>query len=86
MNQDTVKETLQSVHESPIEYTLLSSGKKRNAVNGFYKPLSKEIVVHDKNVVDDEGKQNKSPLIFTAIRELAHHAMFAEKDDKSPRF
>jgi hypothetical protein len=85
MNQDTVRETLQSVRESPVEYTALFSGKKNKRVNGFYKLLTKEIVVYDKNVVDDEGKWNKSLLTFTAIRELARHVMFSEKGNKIPR-
>jgi hypothetical protein len=85
MNQDTVKETLQSVHESPVEYTTFFSGKKSKRVNGFYKPRTKEIVVHGKKVVDDEGKWDESPLIFTAIHELAYHVMFAEKSNKITR-
>ena len=85
MNHDTVKETLQSIHESPIEYTVFFSGKKRKTVNGFYKPLTKEIVIHDKNFVDDAGKNNESCLIFTAIHELSHHVMFAEKGKKNSR-
>jgi hypothetical protein len=86
MNQDTVKEKLQSIHESPIEYAALFSGKKSKRVNGFYKPLTKEIVINDKNFVDAEGKQNETLLMFTAIHELAHHVMIAEKGNKSARF
>jgi hypothetical protein len=83
MNPDTVKETLQSVHESPKEYTVLFSGKKSKRVNGFYKPRTKEIVVHNKNVVDDAGKRNEQCLVFTAIRELVRHVVFVEKGGKS---
>ncbi|MDR1326753.1 MAG: DUF4065 domain-containing protein, partial [Treponema sp.] len=49
MNQDTVKEKLQSIHESPIEYAVMFSGKKSKRVNGSYKRAT---------FVDAEGKQN----------------------------
>lgn len=85
MNQDTVKEKLKSIHESPIDYVVIFSGKKSKKVNGFYKPLTKEIIIHNKNFVDESGKQNENCLMFTAIHELAHHIMIAEKGDKSAR-
>jgi hypothetical protein len=82
MNQDTVKEKLQSIHESSLEYTVVFSGKKNKRVNGFYRWPSREITIHDKNFNDDEGKQNENLLMFTAIHELAHHVMIAEKGKK----
>jgi len=85
MNQDTVKEKLQSIHESPIDYVVIFSGKKSKKVNGLYKPLTKEIIIHNKNFVDGDGKQNENCLIFTAIHELAHHVMIAERGNKSAR-
>jgi hypothetical protein len=85
MNQDTVKEKLQSIHESPIEYAVMFSMKKSKMVNGLYKFVTKEIVIHNKNFVDDEGKQNETLLMFTAIHELAHHGMDAEKGNKGSR-
>jgi fructose 1,6-bisphosphatase len=46
-------------------------------------PHTKEIVIHDKNVVDDAGKQNEQCLVFTAIHELARRVVFVEKGGKS---
>lgn len=85
MNQDTVKEKLQTIHESPVEYTVIFSGKKSKKVNGLYKPLTREIIIHNRNFNDDEGNQNENCLMFTAIHELAHHVMMAEMGKKSAR-
>jgi hypothetical protein len=85
MNQEIVKEKLQSIHESSIDYVVIFSGRKSKKVHGLYKPFTKEIIIHNKNFVDAEGKQNENCLIFTAIHELAHHVMIAEKGNKSPR-
>ena len=85
MNQDTVKEKLQSIHKSPIDYVVIFSGKKSKKAYGLYKPLSREIIIHNKNFADDSGKLNEMLLMFTAIHELAHHVQMAEKGDKSSR-
>jgi len=85
MNQDQVKEKLGQIHESPVEYTLLFSGKKSGRVNGHYKPSTAEIIIHNKNFVDENGNQNESLLMVTAIHELAHHVLIAERGNKSPR-
>jgi hypothetical protein len=61
------------------------SGKKSKRVDGIYYSLAKEIIIHNKNFVDAEGKQNENRLMFTAIHELAHHVMRVEKGDKSSR-
>jgi len=87
MNQDQVKEKLQAIHESPVAYTLVFSGKKSKRVNGLYKPLTAEIVIHNKNdsFVDKNGGQDENSLMYTAIHELAHHVLIAEKGNRSPR-
>ena len=54
-------------------------------MNGLYKAFTKEIIIHNKNFVDAEGKQNENCLIYTAIHELARHVMIAERGSKSPR-
>jgi hypothetical protein len=85
MNQDTVKEKLQSIHESPLEYKVIFSGKKSKRVNGLYRSIHREIIIHNRNFDNDEGKQNENCLMFTAIHELAHHVMISEKGKKSAR-
>jgi hypothetical protein len=84
MNQEQVHAKLRSIHEPPIDYAVIFSGKKSKRVNGFYNPLTKEIAIHNKNFVDDEG-QNENCLMFTAIHELAHHVVITEKGNKSSR-
>jgi hypothetical protein len=37
VNQDVVKELLRKLHESPVEYNVIFSGKKSGKVNGLYK-------------------------------------------------
>jgi hypothetical protein len=85
MNQEEVKEKLRIIHESAIEYEVIFSGKKSNRVNGLYRPLTKEIIIHNKNFIDEKGNQNESLLMYTAIHELSHHIMMAEKGQPSSR-
>jgi len=84
MNQDQVKEKLQKIYQSPVDYLVIFSGKK-SKVNGLYRPFTKEIIIHNKNFVDGGGKQNENLLMFTAIHELAHHVMYTEKGCKGYR-
>jgi hypothetical protein len=88
MNQDMVKELLQKLHESPTEYNVIFSGKKSKKVNGLYKwgtDKTPEIIIHNRNFVDDEGNQNENLLMFTAIHELTHHILVTENGKKSAR-
>jgi hypothetical protein len=85
MDQEDVKEKLRAVYESFVDYTVIFSGKKSDKVNGLYKPGTKEIIIHNKNFVDGEGRQNENLPLYTAIHELAHHVMFAEKGRKNSR-
>jgi hypothetical protein len=67
MNQDQVKETLLSIADAPMEFTVIFSGKKSKKVNGLYKPDTREIIIHNRNFADD------NLLLYTAIHEYAHH-------------
>lgn len=67
MNQDQVKEALLSLGVSTVDFTLIFSGKASKRVNGLYKPLTREIIIHNKNFKNDNA------LMFTAIHELVHH-------------
>jgi len=71
MNQNTVKEKLLLIEDAPLEFSLVFSGKKSKKVNGLYKPASREIIIHNKNFVQDDTGQNL--LLYTAIHEYAHH-------------
>jgi hypothetical protein len=73
MNQDQVKEKLLSIEEAPMEFTLVFSGKKSKKVNGLYKPDTREIIIHNRNFVRQDGKADDNLLLYTAIHEYAHH-------------
>jgi len=85
MNQDQVNIKLQAIHESPVEYAVIFSGKKSKRVNGLYRVGTRDIIIHNKNFVDKDGNQNESLLMVTAIHELAHHVLIGERGNKSPR-
>ncbi|MDR2542267.1 MAG: hypothetical protein LBC80_02310 [Treponema sp.] len=71
MNQNQIKEKLLKIEDSPLEFSLIFSGKKSKKVNGVYKPGSREIILHNRNFQPDETGQNL--LLYTAIHEYAHH-------------
>ena len=71
MNQDQVKEKLSKLYDCKHEFTVVFSGKKTGKVNGLYKHPGSEIIIHNRNFVDGNGKQNDMLLMFTAIHELA---------------
>jgi hypothetical protein len=85
VNQKQVKELLQKLHQSTIDYTVIFSGRKSGRVNGLYKPDSLEIIIHNLNFVDGDGKQLEDKLMYTAIHELAHHILMTERGQKSRR-
>ncbi|MDR3343636.1 MAG: hypothetical protein LBT14_12820 [Treponema sp.] len=67
MNQDQVKTALLSIENSPLDFTLIFSGKLSKKINGLYKPETREIIIHNRNFSDD------NLLLYTAIHEYAHH-------------
>lgn len=88
MNQDMAKGRLQKLRESPAEYNVIFSGKKSEKANGLYKwgmDKTPEIIIHNRNFVDDEGNQNENLLMFTAIHELTHHILVTENGKKGAR-
>ncbi|MBQ3318936.1 MAG: hypothetical protein IJM77_04080 [Spirochaetia bacterium] len=68
MNQDQLADKLRTLADVP-PFTLVFSGKKSKKVDGLYKPLTQEILIHNKNMTGD------SDLIYTAIHEFAHHVV-----------
>jgi len=71
MNQEKIKEKLLAIEDAPLEFSLIFSGKKSKKVNGLYKPDTREIILHNRNFVQDEAGDNL--LLYTAIHEYAHH-------------
>jgi hypothetical protein len=72
MNQDTIKQLLLSLRPEVEEFAVILSGKKSKKVNGLYKPASREIIIHNKNMDTEDA------LIYTAIHEFAHHIQFTQ--------
>jgi hypothetical protein len=70
MNNDQIKKALLSVRKTPVDFTVILSGKKSRKVNGLYKPETREIILHNKNFSND------TELMYTAIHEYAHHIQF----------
>ena len=85
MNQEQVKTKLLELYNCTKEFKVFFSGRKSKRVNGLYKYPDSEIVIHDKNFQDDNGDQNDMLLMFTAIHELSHHVLVAERGNKSSR-
>lgn len=71
MNQDQVKEKLQLLKSDVPPFTVVFTGKKSKRVDGLYKPESREILIHNKNMSDDDA------VMYTAIHEFAHHVHFS---------
>lgn len=67
MNQDQVKKLLVDIEGCKTEFSVIFTGKKSGMVNGLYKPLTREILIHNKNF------ENDGQLVYTAIHEYAHH-------------
>ena len=70
MNQEQVKGKLLKLESKVEDFTLLFSGKASKKVDGLYHPDKQEIIIHNKNFMDD------NPLIYTAIHEFAHHIQY----------
>jgi hypothetical protein len=67
MNQTQIKDILLQLKEGVEEFTVILSGKKSTKLDGLYKPLTREIIIHNKNTEDQNA------IIYTAIHEFAHH-------------
>jgi prefoldin subunit 5 len=74
MNAEAVKKVLIQLYDKE-DFEVQFSGKKSKQVNGFYKPIGKQIVINNLNFVREDGSVNDSLLIHTAIHELAHHVL-----------
>jgi hypothetical protein len=86
MNQDQVKKQLLEIEDAPEEFTVTFTGKKSKRVNGLYRPETREILIHNKNFVNDKGEINDNLLFYTAIHEYAHHLHACRRGGRlSPR-
>lgn len=76
MNNEMIKNKLLNLYDTDIDFTVIMTGKKSKTVNGFYKPLSHEIFLHNENFIND------NQLMYTAIHEYAHHIVTSNKEKK----
>jgi hypothetical protein len=72
MTNEVIKETLLSIEDTTLDFSVTQSGKKSRKVNGLYKPDTQEIILHNKNFERD-GVLDENLLVYTAIHEYAHH-------------
>jgi len=70
VNQEQVKRKLLEIKRDVADFKVIFSGKESKKVDGLYYPESCEIILHNRNFVDD------SQLIYTAIHEFSHHIQF----------
>ncbi|MCQ2587868.1 MAG: hypothetical protein MJ174_07120 [Treponema sp.] len=80
MTNEKIKELLLQLEESPIDFTVTQTGKESKRVNGFYKPDTHEIFLHNLNF------KSENMLIYTAIHEFTHHLMTIKKQETDPSY
>lgn len=80
MTNERIKEILLELETSEIDFTVTQTGKESKRVNGFYKPDTHEIFIHNQNLKKD------SQLIYTAIHEYTHHIITVEKQKYDPTY
>lgn len=74
MNQEKLKEVLLSVKSDVKDFTVVFSGKASRKVDGLYHPDKMEIIIHNKNFMDDNS------VIYVGLHEMAHHIQFTEHE------
>jgi len=67
LNQEQCKAHLLSVEDTEEDFSLIFSGKESKKVDGLYYPETREIIIHNRNMKDDNA------LMYTAFHEYAHH-------------
>ncbi len=72
MNEDHVKSKLIEIEEPADDFIVTFSGKMSKKVDGLYYPDKKEILIHNRNFIEN------NQLIYTAIHEYAHHIQFSK--------
>ena len=78
MDNEKIKTMLLDIQESSIDFSVIQTGKESKRVNGFYKPDTHEIFLHNVNF------KSENQLIYTAIHEYTHHLVTIEKQELNP--
>ena len=77
MTNEQIKENLQKLYKCESDFSVIQTGKKSGRVNGFYRPATQEIFLHNKNFKNDNA------MMFTAIHELTHHILHEKGESKT---
>lgn len=80
MTNERIKEILLDVAPSEIDFSVIQTGKESKRVNGFYKPDTHEIYLHNLNFKSD------NMLIYTAVHEYTHHLVTIAKQENDPSY
>ena len=80
MTNERIKEILLDIQQTNLDFTVTMTGKESKKVNGFYKPDTHEIFLHNKNFKSD------NMLIYTAVHEYTHHVITVEKQELDPTY
>lgn len=78
MTNERIKEILLDIAPSEIDFTVVQTGKESKRVNGFYKPDTHEIFIHNLNL------KSENMMIYTAVHEYTHHLVTIEKQENDP--
>ena len=80
MTNERIKEILLDIEETGIDFSVIQTGKESKRVNGFYKPDTHEIYLHNLNFKSD------NELIYTAVHEYTHHKITEKKLEDDPTY
>lgn len=80
MTNERIKEILLDIQQTQLDFTVVQTGKESKRVNGFYKPDTHEIFLHNLNFKSD------NMLIYTAVHEYTHHIITVEKQETDPTY
>ena len=80
MTNEKIKEILLDIEQTSIDFTVIQTGKESKRVNGFYKPDTHEVFLHNLNFKSD------NMLIYTAVHEYTHHIITVKKQEEDPTY
>ena len=80
MTNEKIKEILLDIEESNLDFSVIQTGKESKRVNGFYKPDTHEIYIHNLNLNTDEQ------IVYTAVHEYTHHLVTEKKLEEDPNY
>ena len=80
MDNQKIKEMLLDIFQCEIDFTVIQTGKESKRVNGFYKPDTHEIFLHNLNF------KSENELVYTAVHEYTHHLMTIKKQETDPSY